>query len=106
MNGVLVIVLQCEMPAQFANPAFADLDPFLSMIGGRRWLDRLTEIRDLAASGPRAGQAILQRHGVELSLERLRRRPAARPSAADLLLGGIAAEIAEIMAELTARGRD
>ena len=59
----------------------------------RRWLARLTEIRDLAAAGPRAGQAIRQRHGVALTLEKLRRQPAAEPSAADALLGRIAREI-------------
>jgi hypothetical protein len=91
------------MPAQLTAPG---LDSFIALVGDQRWLARLAEIHDLAASGPRAGQAIRQRHGVELSLEKLRRQPAARPSAADLLLGGIAAEIAEIMAELTARGRD
>jgi hypothetical protein len=92
------------MPAQSAKQA--ELDPFLALVGARRWLVRQTEIRDLAASGPRAGQAIRQRHGVELTLEKLRRQPDARPSAADVLLGRIAGHIPEIMAELTPRGRD
>ena len=74
-------------------------------MSGDGW-HRLTEIRDLAASGPRAGQAIRQRHGVELSLEKLRRQPAAEPSAADVLLGRIAAEIPRIAASLTPRGRE
>jgi hypothetical protein len=89
-----------------AKQVFSPLEPFLSLIGVQPWQARLTEIRDLAASGPRAGQAIRQRHGVELSLEKLRRQPTAKPSAADLLLGRIAAEIADIAAELTAHGRD
>lgn len=91
------------MSAQFTTPG---LDPFIALVGDRRWLARLAEIHDLAASGPRAGQAIRQRHGVELSLEKLRRQPTAKPSAADLLLGRIAAEISDIMAELTPPGRD
>jgi hypothetical protein len=89
-----------------AKQVFSPLEPFLSLIGVQPWQARLTEIRDLAASGRRAGQAIRQRHGVELSLEKLRRQPTAKPSAADLLLGRIAAEIADIAAELTAHGRD
>jgi hypothetical protein len=98
--------MQVDMPAQSAKRAPAELDPFLALVGARRWLVRQTEIRDLAASGPRAGQAIRQRHGVELTLEKLRRQPGARPSAADMLLGRIAGHIPEIMAELTPRGRD
>ncbi|MGD0106551.1 MAG: hypothetical protein ABSC06_21295 [Rhodopila sp.] len=89
-----------------AKPGFAPLGPFLSLLGNRRWLARLTEIRDLAASGPRAGQAILQRHAVELTLEKLRRQPGAQPSVADVLLGRIAAQIPNIAAALTTRGRD
>jgi hypothetical protein len=88
------------------NQTFPGLGRFLGLVGTRRWLVRQTEIRDLAASGPRAGQAVRQRHGVELSLDRLRRQPDARPSAADLLLGRIAAEIPRIASALTPRGRD
>ncbi|HEX3994570.1 MAG TPA: hypothetical protein VHX39_25630, partial [Acetobacteraceae bacterium] len=58
------------------------------------------------ASGPRTGQAIRQRHGVELSLEKLRNNPGAKPSAAELLLGRIAAETARVAASLSTRGRD
>jgi hypothetical protein len=95
-----------EMPPHPPNQAFPGQDPFLGLVGVRRWQDRLSEIRDLAASGPRAGQAIRQRHGVALSLEKLRRQPAAEPSAADVLLGRIAAEIPRIAANLTPRGRE
>jgi hypothetical protein len=87
-------------------PVHQTLDPFFSLLGAKRWRSRLTEIRDLAASGPRAGQAILQRHGVELTLEKLRRQPASSRTAADVLLGQIAAEIPHTIAALTPRGRD
>ncbi|HBK08826.1 MAG TPA: hypothetical protein DDZ81_23720 [Acetobacteraceae bacterium] len=66
----------------------------------------MAEIRDLSASGPRAGQAIRQRHGIELSLEKLRRHPGAIPSMAEIRLGQIAAEIPRIAAGLTPGGRD
>jgi hypothetical protein len=85
---------------------FRGVDPFLALVGARRWLTRLTEIRDLAASGPRAGQAIRQRHGVELTLEKLRRQAGAVPSTADVLLGQLAAEIPRVWSELTPAGRD
>jgi hypothetical protein len=54
---------------------FADLEPFLALVGGKRWLERMAEIRGLAALGPRAGQAVRQRHAVELALEKRRRQP-------------------------------
>ena len=85
---------------------FPDCSPFFALVGDRRWPARLTEIRDLAASGPRAGHAILQRHAVELGLEKLRRHPAAKPSPAERLLGGIAAEIPAIAARLSPGGRE
>jgi len=99
-------MLQFEMSISSPNPGFAPLGPFLALLGHRRWRARLTEIRDLAASGPRAGQAILQRHAVELTLEKLRRQPGAKPSVADVLMGRIAAHIPDVAAALTTRGRD
>ena len=93
------------MLLQSLNSDSAGLNPFLALVGAERWRKRLGEIRDLAAAGPRAGQAIRQRHGVELSLEKLRRNTAA-PSTAEVLLGEIALEIGRCAAELTPRGRD
>jgi hypothetical protein len=78
----------------------------MALIGARRWQQRLAEIRDLAATGRRAGQALRQRHGVELTLEKLRRNPGAMPSLTEALLEQYAAEIPLIAAELTRRGRD
>jgi hypothetical protein len=94
------------MPPQSVPLAPADLKPFLALIGMRRWMARLNEIRDLAGSGRRAGQAILQRHGVELSLERLRRLPNAKPSTAEILLSHIAADIPRVVAMLTPGARE
>lgn len=85
---------------------FSGLAPFVALAGLRRWQERMAEIRDLSASGPRAGQAIRQRHGVELSLEKLRRQPGAIPSMAEVLLGRIAAHIPVVAASLTTTGRE
>jgi hypothetical protein len=88
-------------------PPFAPvIEPFVSLVGGKRWRERLAEIRDLAAAGPRASQAIRQRHVLELSLEKLRRQPDVPPSVTEALLGDIAREIPLIAADLTSRGRD
>ncbi len=94
------------MMAPVTNPASLQLKPFVDLVGATRWRERLGEIRDLAASGPRASQAIRQRHVLELSLEKLRRQPAAEPSRTEALLGTIASELALIAADLTLRGRD
>jgi hypothetical protein len=88
------------------NLRSAGLAPLITLVGARYWKERLTEIRDLVASGPRAGQALRQRHCVELSLDKLRRNPAARLSVTEALLGQIAAEIPLIATELTDLGRD
>jgi hypothetical protein len=106
INADLIIVTQPAMPLSSANQKSSGLSGFLALAGLRRWQDRLTEIRDLAASGPRAGQAIRLRHGVELTLEKRRRQPATPPSGAEVLLGGIAAAIAGVAGELSPRGRD
>jgi hypothetical protein len=94
------------MTITLTNPASLQLERFVDLIGGKRWRERLVEIRDLAAAGPRASQAIRQRHVLELSIEKLRRQPAAQPSTTEALLGNIACELSDIAADLTPRGRD
>jgi hypothetical protein len=94
------------MSIALKNPASLQLERFVDLIGGKRWRERLGEIRDLAAAGPRASQAIRQRHVLELSIEKLRRQPAAQPSKTEALLGGIACELSRIAGDLTPRGRD
>src|SRR3954465_3198002 len=87
-------------------PALSTLDLLVALIGDKRWRQRLAEIRELAAAGPRAGQAIRQRHVLELSLEKLRRQPDAPMSVTETLLEAIAREIPLIAASLTPRGRN
>jgi hypothetical protein len=94
------------MPFSSASLGPPGLARLVALVGVRRWQQRVAEIRDLAASGPRAGQALRQRHGVELTLEKLRRHPHTSPSVTEALLGQIASEIPHIAAELTQRGRD
>jgi hypothetical protein len=106
LNADLIMVMQATMPPPSAIPDPPGLGALWPLIGARRWQERLAEIRDLAASGPRAGQAIRQRHGVELSLEKLRRYPGAMPSMAEALLGQIAAEIPCVAASLSRPGRE
>jgi hypothetical protein len=94
------------MTGQLANVATISLEPFVRLIGGESWRRRLNEIRDLAAAGPRAGQAIRQRHVVELTIEKLRREPGRPRSITEALLVRIAQEIPAIGASLTRSGHD
>ena len=85
---------------------FSGLTRFIALTGSKRWHERLTQIRCRTASGPRAGQAIRQRHAIELCLEKLRRQPHAPASSAEAQLGLIASEIPRIAARLSAHGRE
>ena len=94
------------MLPQSADPTAATLEPLIRLIGAERWRRRLNEIRDLAAAGPRAGQAIRQRHVVELTIEKLRRPTNPPHWVTEALLGRIAQEITAVAARLTRPGRD
>ncbi|MGH7042526.1 MAG: hypothetical protein ACREFY_10385 [Acetobacteraceae bacterium] len=58
-----------------ADPATADprtaARAFITLAGVRRWVARQGEIAHHAATGPRAGQAVRQRHVIERALARL-----------------------------------
>jgi hypothetical protein len=99
-------MMQSSEPLSSANLSSAGLAPLITLVGVRYWKERLAEIRDLVASGPRAGQALRQRHCIELSLDKLRRNPGARLSVTEALLAQIAADIPLIATELTELGRD
>ncbi len=78
----------------------------MELVGARRWHSRLAEIRELTSSGRRAGQALRQRHAVELTLEKLRRDPGATQSMSEALVGQYASELSSVAAELNRSGRD
>jgi hypothetical protein len=88
------------------DDASRPLDPFIALVGRGRWARRLGEIRDLATGGPRAGQALRQRHAIELTIEKLRRATEGAPSRTELLLRAIATEIPVMAAGLTPTGRE
>ncbi|HVY15715.1 MAG TPA: hypothetical protein VHB27_10820 [Rhodopila sp.] len=90
-------------PHYAASPS---ADPFVSLIGSKRWTARLTEIRDLAAGGRRAGQAIRQRHAVELMIEKARAARQAPATVTERALRSLVAEIPILAKALTRGGRD
>jgi hypothetical protein len=99
-------MMQRVVPFSSADLDSTGLVPWLALVGERRWQQRLEEIRDLSASGRRAGQALRQRHAIELGLDKFRRHHGATLSVTEALLGQIAAEIPRIATELTRHGRD
>ena len=84
----------------------AVLDDFVSFVGGRKWAARAAEISRHAGCGKRAGRAVLQRHAIELAIERLRRRPNRPPSVAELRIAELAGEAVRLEGQLTGAGRD
>ena len=72
------------------------------------WTARMAEIGRRAVSGPRAGQAVRQRHALELAIERLRGTLTRPPSTAELhaaRLAGDAVALSEALARAAARWR-
>jgi hypothetical protein len=82
------------------------LDAFVALADPGMWSARMTEIHRLAAAGPRTGQAIRQRHAVELAIERLRGPLQRAPSPAELHAARFAGEATALATRLTQRGRE
>jgi hypothetical protein len=88
-------------PQTFAGP-----EAFVALVGRRIWSERLREIGRQAAAGPRAGKAMLQRHAVELAIERLLQRVNRPPGAAECRVAELAGRAAELADSLPAAGRE
>lgn len=81
------------------------LEAFVALAGARAWGTRMAEIAERAASGPHAGRAIRQRHGLELSIERLRGTLTRPPAAAELHATQLASATVALHRELSPRGK-
>ena len=81
------------------------LDAFVGLVGEAAWDARIAEIAVRAASGPRVGQTIRQRHGLELAIERLRGTLARPPSAAEQRAAQLADEAVTLHSRLGSRGK-
>jgi hypothetical protein len=81
------------------------LDAFVAFAGARRWAARMVELGRCAASGPRAGQAIRQRHALELAIERLRGTLPRPPSGAELHAARLAGDAVVLSRALGPPGR-
>jgi hypothetical protein len=81
------------------------LDAFVAMAGARAWAVRMAEIGRRAASGPRAGQAIRQRHALELAIERLRGPLTRPPSIAERHAARLATDAVTLFRQSSAPGK-
>lgn len=86
------------------SPDLRTIEDFIDLAGRARWIRRLREIERHAAIGPRSGKAVLQHHGVECALERL--RSAVGPaSGVERRMGRLAAEAVALADRLSSGGR-
>lgn len=93
------------MPTQSFSADPHALGHLVARIGDDEWSARLDDLRQRAADGPRAGQALRQRHAVELTIERLRHPGATPQSLAERLVVAIGAELARLLKTLNPAGR-
>ncbi len=86
------------------NPAA--LNAFVECVGARPWRDRLDMLRSGASAQTRAGRQRSQRHCIEFTIERLRRRPLNRdPSLAEQWIASLAAAAVALFMSLPNEGR-
>ena len=83
----------------------AALRAFIALAGARSWAARMAELGRAMAAGPSARRALHQRHGLELALDRLQRRPDRVPTATELHLTRLAAATVSLARRLTPAGR-
>lgn len=83
----------------------AALNAFVGLIGEPAWRNRLGVLRATAAAQTRLGRAALQRHAIELAIERLRRGMNRPPSLAERLIAQYATAAATLQETLPAAGR-
>jgi hypothetical protein len=82
------------------------IDAFVDLVGVRKWEARIAELSAQAASGRLAGRALAQRHVIEFTIDRLRRRSNRAPSDAELRIATLATSAVAAHAALPARGRE
>ena len=83
------------------------LEAFVDGFGRKAWRDRLSDLIAAAASPTRTGRAMMQRHVIELTIERWRRSSVARAaSPAEQRIGHLAADASRLFDTLGPNARD
>lgn len=83
------------------------LDAFVSLVGTQAWRERVAALAAAGVPQTRVGRNVLQRHCIELAIERLRRQPLSRvPSVAERWIATYAATAVDTLGQLSATGRE
>jgi hypothetical protein len=83
------------------------LDAFVGALGKRLWRDRISALQQAGAMQTWAGRQVLQRNCIELTIERLRSRPLARPpSVAERWIATYAATAVDTLNTMPPHGRE
>ncbi len=85
--------------------ATATAKSLIGLAGARGWARRMAELRDTAAAGPHIRRALLQRHALELVLDRMARGGGAAPSATERRVLAMARDTVAASAALRPDGR-
>jgi hypothetical protein len=94
------------MPPSATLPDQAGPQAFVDLLGRRVWKERLRDIGRQAGTGPRAGKAMLQRHAIELAIDKLLQRLNRPPTIAEARIAALAGRAARLADELGGEGRD
>lgn len=79
---------------------------FIRLAGSRSWTRRMAEFAQIAAAGPHVRRAVVLRHGLELSLDRLARGAERTPGTGEQRVLELARETVKAYASLPAAGRE
>ena len=79
---------------------------FIKLAGARAWSRRMAELGQVATAGAHARRALVQRHALELSLDRLARAEGRPPSGAEQRVLALARETVAAYAALPPAGRE
>jgi hypothetical protein len=79
---------------------------FIRLAGGRAWARRIAEFGQTAAAGPHVRRALAQRHGLELSLERMARGLDRAPGVAERCVMDLARATLTAFASFPPAGQD
>ncbi len=94
------------MAKRALSPDQAILEGFIALVGAALWRERLHSLSQDTANGSRAGRALLQRHAIELLLQRLGQRSNRARSAAEVRIAALAADAVSLADRLSPAGRD
>ena len=86
-------------------PDIAALDEFVRLIGAEPWKRRVAAIKQEAQCGRRSGKAVVQRHAILLTIERLRSRINRPPTDAECRIASLATEAVRVAAVLSEEAR-